>query len=180
MKYECIFTGHKNIGIVLLPTVYQWKCIKKIYLMHNNTLSMAKGYNKMNLANTRATWHRQPVVPLDSDASDCEYISGVNCDISSDTMDYSGSDTSLSYKSLVELEGEELVDNLKTLRVVLARETVNTDGSNFMALTRLSRSGNRQKMLNHWHTMGSPLGHQTGSERRLETMISMKWWKHCK
>ena len=92
---------------------------------------MAKGYNKMSLAKARAARHRQiTTTSSDSKASDCEYTGGVNCDV----LDglgayYSGSNSAfLGNESLAELEGEELVQNLRTLKAVeLTREAANAD-----------------------------------------------------
>ena len=64
----------------------------------------------------------------DSKASNCKYTGGVNCNISDGPGAYcSGSNDAFSGdESLVELEGEELVENLKTLKAVeLAREALN-------------------------------------------------------
>lgn len=95
--------------------------------------TMGRGYDKTSLAKARKAQQKKTASInslSDSEASDWEYTGGVNCDVSDNTSYYSVSNRSSSNESIVELEGDDLEENLKTLRAVeLAREAVNADVS---------------------------------------------------
>ena len=73
---------------------------------------MARDYKKNNLSKARNIRH------VDSEASDCGYTGGIEHNPSSDSDNslFSASYGSSDEGSLAELEGDELEDNLQTLR----------------------------------------------------------------
>ena len=65
---------------------------------------MARAYKKNNLAKARKSQHHHD----ESEASDCEYTGGVEHNLSDSEESLSSSDE----KSLAELEGDKLENNL--------------------------------------------------------------------
>ena len=86
---------------------------------------MARGYKKNNLSTARNTQHCH----TDSEASDCGYTGGIKNDPSPDldSLLFSASYGSSDDESLAELEGDELENNLQTLRQLEGEESEVTE-----------------------------------------------------
>ena len=86
---------------------------------------MARGYKKNNLSKARNTQHCH----TDSETSDCGYTGGIENDPSSDSdsLLFLASYGSSDEESLAELEGDELENNLQTLRQLEGEESEVTE-----------------------------------------------------